>query len=133
MEEFDEAEFERLEQLGEHYDFATSWAIEPAPHDFRAEVADSQLLDCVAMVRRRPIFDGPKLIGHELHVCQLPGDGQYTWLDLWKAADNIYRQAAHLDPDHCFIETLDKVPCEAVGMESDDDSPLMVLEVSFGS
>jgi hypothetical protein len=90
-----------LEAMRLQHDFRTIWAVEGVgPSDMNKPVP-KKLQRCDFVEWR------------EDRVCYLPST-EYTWLDLWKAADNIYRQMD--GSDYLFVELFTKKKSDDPGL-----------------
>lgn len=108
----EEAEYERRREFQERFDFLTIWSIEKTP-----------VANVFKDVPQK--LDGCAMLVYGDYYCYLPREG-YTWLDLWKAADNIHRQIG-IDDDHRFIEMFTKKKIKT------EEGYVAVLEVFMGS
>lgn len=80
------------------------WAVEEVPIARLDEVVTGDLAGCCGVMRTTPLYGGATW------CARLPQDRPYTWLDVWRAADVMYRDFSQQDPDHAFIESFEVEP-----------------------
>lgn len=112
------SEFALYESVYARFGFHSIWAI-PGIKDFEEKVPKRALGTADIVMHRSDI-------GENI-TYWLPRDEPVTWLDLWRAADALYRAAG--GGDRQFIEAFTPI---TVG-KTDDGQKLVVLEVFFGS